>query len=272
MQDGSDAPLPCHRLEGFEALEGVTDPYQQRPQQSGLLRPGPASDPNQAAQEEQAGEGDEEAPESGLPRHHTRKGRIERDLEQKRDQGRDVQVGVAGPLGLGREGVGDGTNRLVDVVAPARRHEGIEQPNAQVGCHPGHRVADLSLRKERQDRLQPHRAHDRGEERLQGELDTEGCVEGKDLLLETAFQALDLALAQGEILGQAEQADHRGHPDAVRQGGEQEGADHERARRGIHPGEVEKDLHAPPTSPPSPPHAPGVHPDCRGRRGRTWRA
>jgi len=222
-----DMVFARHRLQRLGGRERGADGRDQGAQERGLVLAGTARDADQPLQQDQ----------EQRPRHQRRHARVPGDrqgdaeIDQRVEQHRRHLGAMLERLGralrLGGDGVRESADRLLQVVAPARRHDRPDQRQAQVGGDVGDGVADLPIGEQRQNRLQADQHDRQGQQhrRRRRQADELGRAGGH--LLRQRRLMIRLARRQAEHRQQ-----HR-HAEAVHQPGDEHGEDRRRAPAGI---------------------------------------
>ena len=169
---GPTAVLAAGRLEQLHGAERVGRAREQRVEQRGLLAARAMRHAHERAEQQQHQPGRGAREQRPAPGHRERDRHVHDRLDAVARDQREVLERVRGAVGLGRHRIRGAPGRLARGEAPARREQRAQQAQAQIGGDPRHRVADLALREQHQDRLDPERAdHDREQRRR----DPRGC-------------------------------------------------------------------------------------------------
>ena len=118
---------------GLAAESCGADGRDQGPEQRGLMLAGAARDPDQPLQQDQQQRPGDRRRHARLPGDRQGDAEIDQRVEQHRRHLGAVLEGLGRALRLGGDGVRQPPDRLLQVVAPARRHDGADQRQAQVG-------------------------------------------------------------------------------------------------------------------------------------------
>jgi len=149
-----------------------------------LLGPRPACRSDETRENDAPDRGGEEPCNGHLPRDHQSDRAVERSIDQEREYGGGVQVGVGRTIGLGREGVRHDAHLLIREVAPARGHQAVEHSQTQVGRGARHGIAHLALRDDDQPGLHEHDTDHDDQQHTDGRLQTHCSQDGGNPLLD----------------------------------------------------------------------------------------